>query len=193
MTEPIRLRTARLQLRGWVPADLVGFTAMNADPAVMRYFPAPLSAAESAARFETLRTDLQQRGWGWWVLAPAGAADFLGFVGLAPVAFAAPFSGGAGAEIVEIGWRLVRPAWGHGYATEAARACVAYAFDELGLPGLVSFTSELNHPSRAVMQRLGMTHDPREDFDHPLLPAGDRLSRHVLYRLSRATEPAPPG
>lgn len=193
MSDPITLSTTRLTLRPWTDDDRAPFAAMNADPEVMRYFPAPLTPAESAARFDQLRAELAERGWGWWALSPADSAEFLGFVGLAPVGFVAPFTVAAATAPVEIGWRLIRSAWGHGYATEAARAAAAYAFGPLGLAQIVSFTSELNLPSRAVMERLGMTHDPAEDFDHPRLPAGHRLSRHVLYRLSRADAPDPRG
>jgi RimJ/RimL family protein N-acetyltransferase len=157
----------------------VPFAALNSDPEVMRHFPATLTRAESDAfadligqRFET------NGGWGLWALERKDTRAFIGFTGLAPVSFEAPF-----APAVEIAWRLARPAWGHGYATEAARAAAGFAFDELGLDGLVSFTAPANVRSRAVMERLGMTRDPAEDFDHPRVPAGSPLRRHVLYRL----------
>ena len=107
---------------------------------------------------------------------------FAGYVGLWPATFDAPFT-----PAVEVGWRLARAHWGHGYATEAARASVADGFDRLQLDEILSFTATINHRSRRVMERLGMTHDPRDDFDHPALPPGHRLERHVLYRLPSAS------
>jgi RimJ/RimL family protein N-acetyltransferase len=145
----------------------------------MRHFPATLTRAESDAFADLIERGFETNGdWGLWALERKDTGAFIGFTGLAPVSFAAPF-----APAVEIGWRLARPAWGHGYATEAARAAVGVAFDELGLDGLVSFTAPANVRSRAVMERLGMTRDPAEDFDHPRVPAGSPLRRHVLYRL----------
>jgi RimJ/RimL family protein N-acetyltransferase len=145
----------------------------------MCHFPATLTRAESDAFADLIERGFETNGgWGLWALERKDTGAFIGFTGLAPVSFAAPF-----APAVEIGWRLARPAWGHGYATEAARAAVGLAFDELGLDGLVSFTAPANVRSRAVMERLGMTRDPAEDFDHPRVPAGSPLRRHVLYRL----------
>ena len=86
---------------------------------------------------------------------------------------------------VEKGWRLVRSAWGRGYATEAARAALAFGFERAGLEEIVSFTVPGNGPSWAVMERLGMARDPADDFDHPAIAAGHPLRRHVLYRLRR--------
>lgn len=172
--------TERLRLRQWTDADLDAFAAMNADPEVMRHFPAVLSRAESAASLDRLRSQLIEHGWGLWALELRGTREFLGFTGLAVPRFDAHFT-----PAVEIGWRLARPAWGHGYATEAARAAAEYGFTELELSEIVSFTTVSNRASRAVMERLGMTHDSFDDFDHPLLPRDHPLSRHVLYRLRR--------
>ena len=113
----------------------------------------------------------------------SASGEFVGFTGLAVPSFEAPFT-----PAVEVGWRLARPAWGHGYATEAARASLAYGFGELGLEEVVSFTSVGNARSRAVMERLGMTHDRAGDFQHPLLAPGDPLRPHVLYRPVACSE-----
>ena len=171
------IETDRLLLRGWRASDRAPFAAMNADPEVMRYFPAPLSREESDALADRLAADVEEQGWGLWALEERRTGAFIGFTGLARAGFEAHFT-----PAVEVGWRLARPAWGNGYATEAARACVAFAFAELSVEGLVSFTAAGNARSRAVMERLAMTHDPEEDFDHPALPAGHELRRHVLYR-----------
>ena len=172
------LRTERLLLRRWRASDRVPFAALNADREVMRHFPRPLTRHDSDRLAGRADADLAQQGWGLWALEHLATGRFLGFTGLARPRFDASFT-----PAVEIGWRLSRTAWGFGYATEAARAAAGFAFDELGLHELVSFTVEANARSRAVMRRLGMRHDPAEDFDHPLVPAGT-LRRHVLYRLA---------
>jgi RimJ/RimL family protein N-acetyltransferase len=151
---------------------------LNADPEVMRWFPSRLTREQSDAFAAFARSGIEERGWGLWALEVVDADAFVGFVGLNVPTFEAPFM-----PAVEIGWRLLRPAWGKGYATEAARAAAAFGFDALGLDGIVSFTAVGNERSRRVMERLGMMHDPAEDFDHPRLADGDPLRRHVLYRL----------
>lgn len=172
------IRTERLVLREWRDDDRDDWAAMNADPQVMEFFPARLDRVQSDAAFDRISGALAERGWGLWAVEHEGR--FLGFTGLAPVGFEAPFT-----PATEIGWRLRRDAWGHGFATEAARAVMRFAFDELGLDEVVSFTSVANARSRAVMARLGMTHDPADDFDNPKVPAGSPLRPHVLYRLKR--------
>jgi RimJ/RimL family protein N-acetyltransferase len=177
MTE---LATKRLLLRHWRDADRADFARLNADPEVMRHFPAPLEAHQSDALLRRIASDLEERGWGLWALEERDSGALVGFTGLAPVAFVAPFT-----PAVEIGWRLVRSHWGRGLAGEAARAALTFAFEELFLDEVVAFTSAGNQRSRAVMRRLGMTHDPADDFEHPLLAPGHRLRPHVLYRLRR--------
>jgi RimJ/RimL family protein N-acetyltransferase len=175
------LETERLLLRQWRPEDRAPFAALNADPEVMEHFPAPMTAAESDALADRLERLIEQQGWGLWAMQERATGRFVGFTGLAYPGFDAPFG-----PAVEIGWRLARDAWGQGLATEAARAATAFAFDELALDEIVSFTAVPNERSRAVMRRLGMRHDPAEDFDHPLVEQ-PHLRRHVLYRL-RATD-----
>jgi RimJ/RimL family protein N-acetyltransferase len=170
------LRTERLLLRRWRVSDRAPFAALNADPEVTRYFPQPLTRQASDRLAERADAGLEQQGWGIWALEELATGRFLGFTGLAHPSFEAPFT-----PAVELGWRLARAAWGVGFATEAARAAAAFAFDELDLDELVSYTAEPNVRSRAVMRRLGMRHDPADDFDHPHVPEGD-LRRHVLYR-----------
>ena len=145
----------------------------------MRFFSAPMTREESDALAQRAEREIAERGWGLWAAELEGSAPFIGFVGLAVPSFDAHFT-----PAVEVGWRLSREQWGNGYATEAARAATAFGFDELGLDEIVSFTSVANEPSRRVMERLGMTHDPQEDFDHPSVSDGP-LRRHVLYRLRR--------
>ncbi len=173
------LQTPRLVLRQWRAGDIESFAALNADPEVMRFFPAPMTREESDALAQRAERDIAERGWGLWAVEVEGSAPFIGFVGLAVPSFDAHFT-----PAVEVGWRLSREQWGNGYATEAARAATAFGFDELGLDEIVSFTSVVNKPSRRVMERLGMTHDPQEDFDHPSVSDGP-LRRHVLYCLRR--------
>ncbi|CAA9487196.1 MAG: Acetyltransferase, GNAT family [uncultured Solirubrobacteraceae bacterium] len=177
MTE---LGTERLVLRHWRAADAEPFAAMNADREVMRHFPGPLERQDSDALLRRIASELDERDWGLWALEERGSGLLLGFTGLSPVPFPAPFAPG-----VEIGWRLVRSHWGRGLASEAARASLAHGFGELALAEIVSFTFAGNERSRAVMRRIGMTRDPAGDFEHPLIPEGHRLRPHVLYRLRR--------
>jgi RimJ/RimL family protein N-acetyltransferase len=174
------LETERLLLRGWHDDDRAAFAALNADPEVMRYFPSVLTRTESDAVVDRIVRSFEVDGFGLWAVEERASRRFLGFTGLARPGFDAHFM-----PAVEIGWRLARAAWGRGFATEAARASAAFAFDDLGLAELVSFTAEQNARSRAVMRRLGMWHASAGDFDHPDLPPGHPLRRHVLYRLAR--------
>ncbi len=174
------LRTERLLLRRWRPEDRAPFAAMNADRRVMEFFPALLSQEESDARAARIEAHFERHGFGLWAVEVPGVVPFAGFVGLGVVDFAAPFT-----PCVEIGWRLAAANWGRGYATEGARAALAFAFDTVGLAEVVSFTVPANVRSRRVMEKLGMTHQPSDDFDHPLLPEGHWLKRHVLYRIAR--------
>jgi RimJ/RimL family protein N-acetyltransferase len=175
--EQKRLVGARVVLRPWTDEDLPAFAAMNADPEVMRYFRAPLSREESDKVAQLIRSTTGTQGWGWWALQ-VPEMEFAGFVGLSNVPFEASFT-----PAVEIGWRLARAAWGYGYATEGAHLALRYAFDELNLERVVSFTAVENMRSRHVMERLGMQHE--QDFDHPRL-IGHPLCRHALYAISKA-------
>jgi RimJ/RimL family protein N-acetyltransferase len=172
-----QLRTERLLLRRWRAADLEPFASINADPAVMEHFPALLSLEQSAALIARIERCFEDRGYGLWAVELPAQAELVGFVGLAPVDIDVAF-----APAVELGWRLARPFWERGIATEAAEAAIAFGIDELRLPGLVAYTSERNLRSRRVMERLGMQRDPAEDFMHPMLAAGHPLAPHVLYR-----------
>lgn len=182
---PDRLDAPRLILRRWRPEDREPFAALNADPEVMRHFPAPLDRDASDALAERIERCFEAEGFGLWAVERRSDGLFLGFTGLSRPRFEAPFT-----PCVEIGWRLAAHAWGRGYAPEAARAALADGFGRLGLAEIVSFTHAGNRPSRRVMEKLGMRHDPAEDFAHPALPEGHPLRPHVLYRL-RA--PAPGG
>jgi RimJ/RimL family protein N-acetyltransferase len=176
------LRTPRLVLRRWRCADREAFAALNADPRVMAHFPSTLTREESDASADRIERELAEQPFGLWAVEIPGVTAFAGFTGLHVPSFEAAFT-----PCVEIGWRLAFAHWGRGYATEAARAVLAYAWDPLGLAELVSFTAVDNARSRAVMDRIGMRHDPAADFDHPGLPEGHPLRRHVLYRVRRAS------
>jgi ribosomal-protein-alanine N-acetyltransferase len=176
---PTELTTERLLLRVWRDADREPFAGMNADRRVMEHFPSVQNREQSDAFVERIAARFARHGYGLWAVQPRdGTAEFVGFVGLQHIRFEAHFT-----PAVEIGWRLAHAAWGHGYATEAAHAVVRFAFDDIGLPELVSMTAVANERSRQVMRRLGMHHDPADDFDHPLV-IDARVRRHVLYRLS---------
>lgn len=178
MAAPAQLDTSRLLLRRWRASDHEPFAALNADPEVMEHFPNLLAREQSDRLVERIEAEFEHRGHGLWALETREGGEFIGFTGLAAVPFEAGFT-----PAVEIGWRLARPAWRHGYATEAARAALAFGFDELALEEIVSFAVPGNARSRAVMERIGMERDPAGDFDHPGLPVGHPLSRHVLYRI----------
>jgi ribosomal-protein-alanine N-acetyltransferase len=147
----------------------------------MEHFPAPLTRVESDAMVGRIETAFEVNGFGLWAVEVFGGPAFIGFVGLAVPRFEAHFT-----PAVEVGWRLAREHWGRGYATEAARAALDFGFGSAGLDEIVSFTVPANTRSRAVMERLGMTHDPSDDFDHPQIAPGHPLRRHVLYRLKRS-------
>ncbi|WP_441251796.1 GNAT family N-acetyltransferase [Kitasatospora sp. McL0602] len=170
------LRTERLHLRGWRDSDLDPWAAMNADPEVREYFPGLLTREQAAGSIQRFQQDITERGYGFWAVEVAATGEFIGFTGLDAVDDGMPFTG------VEIGWRLTRSAWGHGYATEAARACLDLGFRQLGLPEILAVTAVGNLRSQAVMERLGMTRDPADDFDDPDVPEGP-LRASVLYRI----------
>jgi ribosomal-protein-alanine N-acetyltransferase len=173
------LETERLVLRRWRPDDRGPFAAMNADPEVMEYLGPLLTRDESDALVERIEAQFDELGYGLWAVQVRETGVFIGFTGLALQTFPAHFT-----PAVEVGWRLARPAWGHGYASEAARAAVTYGF-HAGLDEIVSITSTTNLRSQRVMQRIGMTRDPDDDFVHPNRPPGDALAPHVLYRIRR--------
>lgn len=174
------LRGERVLLRRWTEDDLAPFAAMNADPRVMEHYPATLTREESDSFVrERVEPHFAEHGFGLWAVEVPGAAPFVGYVGLSLPGFEAHFM-----PCVEIGWRLGFEHWGKGYATEAARVAVEFGFSEAGLDEIVSFTVPENRRSIAVMERLGMTY--AGEFDHPRLPDGHRLRRHVLYRLARS-------
>jgi RimJ/RimL family protein N-acetyltransferase len=172
------LRTERLLLRPWRSEDRAPFAALNADPRVMEWFPALMTAAESDAVADRIETLFQENGWGLWAVEIPGAVPFIGFVGLNPSEATLGFPS------VEIGWRLAAEHWGKGYAPEAAVEALRFGFEDLSLDEIVSFTSVGNAKSRRVMTKIGMTHNPEDDFDHPRLPRTSPLLRHVLYRIT---------
>lgn len=175
------VRTERLLLRGWREADLGPFAALNSDPVVMEHFPGLMTRAESDGFVGRVVEGWAANGFGLWAVERAADGTFLGFTGLTVPRFDAPFM-----PAVEIGWRFARHAWGRGHATEAASAALVYGFETVGLEEIVSFTSPANVRSWRVMERIGMRRDAADDFDHPKLPDGHRLRRHVLYRMRRS-------
>jgi RimJ/RimL family protein N-acetyltransferase len=177
-TSPIR--TERLVLRRWRDGDREPFAAMNADPRVVEHLPGPLTREASDALVDRIEANFESRGFDVFAVGIPGVAAFAGFVGLTVPRFEAAFT-----PCVEVGWRLAPAHWGRGYATEAARASLAFGFERLDLAEIVSFTVAANVRSRRVMERIGMTRDPCDDFEHPALPAGHRLRPHVLYRIAR--------
>jgi RimJ/RimL family protein N-acetyltransferase len=180
MTE---LRTGRLLLRPWRTSDLEPWAAMNADPEVREHLGEVMTREQSDASVRRFQEEVAARGYGWWAVEVRESGRFVGFAGLDDVDEEMPFTG------VEIGWRLARSAWGHGYATEAALACLDFGFERLGLPEILALTTAGNLRSQAVMRRIGMTRDPAEDFDDPTVPGGP-LREGVVYRISREAHQA---
>ncbi|MFF0340059.1 GNAT family N-acetyltransferase [Kribbella sp. NPDC004875] len=173
------LQTDRLVLRRWRDSDLEPWAAMNADPEVREHLGDLLTREQSDASVARFQAEFDERGYGWWAVQVRTTGEFIGFAGLDPVDDGMPFEG------VEIGWRLARSAWGHGYATEAARASLAFGFETLELSEILAVTTATNLRSQAVMRRIGMTRDPADDFDDPTEPEGP-LRPNVLYRIERS-------
>ena len=174
------LRTERLRLRCWSPADRVAFAAINRDPRVMEFLGEPLSRERSDKLVDWIEAAFEANGFGFWVLEAPGVAPFVGIAGLGIPRFEAPFM-----PAVEVGWRLDPAYWGRGFATEAASAAIAHAFDVVGLDEVVAFTARDNVRSQRVMERVGMRRDADGDFEHPLVEVGSPLRLHVLYRIRR--------
>jgi len=174
----VRLETPRLILRRWRDEDRAPFAVLNADPVVMEHFVNPLTRQDSDDFVDRIEAHFDERGFGLWAVEVKASGDFAGFVGLWPPNW--------DPSLTEIGWRLAKEHWGHGYATEGATITTVDGFARLGLDEIVSFTSVDNIRSQRVMQKIGMTRDPADDFDHPNVPEGHRLRRHVLYRLRPA-------
>ena len=172
------LETERLLLRRWQDSDREPFAAMNADPRVMEFLPGMLTREESDRLIDDIESHFDNRGFGLFATELKSDRTLIGFIGLHVASFQAHFT-----PCVEIGWRIAAPYWGKGLATEGSRDVIRFAFEWLRLESLVSFTVPENVASRRLMEKLGMTHDPAEDFDHPRLAPGHRLRRHVLYRL----------
>jgi RimJ/RimL family protein N-acetyltransferase len=175
------ISTERLIMRGWRESDLAPWAAMNADPEVRQYLGPLLTFEQASAWVLTFQDDLDRYGFGFWAVEVRASGEFIGFTGLGTADEEMPVTG------VDIGWRLARPAWGRGYATEAALAALEYGFDILGLPEIVAVTMARNLRSQAVMRRIGMTSDPAEDFDDLDVDEGP-LCRHVVYRKPRDPE-----
>jgi RimJ/RimL family protein N-acetyltransferase len=173
------VRTDRLVMRRWRDSDLAPFAALNGDPETMLYFPETLGRTASDALVARIEERFERVGYGLWALELTETGEFIGFAGLNPMPDGVPGAGGT-----EVGWRLARHAWHHGYATEAAKAALGVAFDGASLPEVWSMTAVLNEPSQAVMRRIGMAEVAR--FDHPRVPEGSKLRPHVVYHLTRA-------
>ncbi len=174
---PPEIETARLRLRQWNGDDVERWADMNADPRVMKFFVEIAPRERSREQAARMRADLQRNGYGWFVMERKDVPGFAGILALDDIRYELPFR-----PLREIGWRLPVESWGHGYATEGARALLQFAFERLRWPRVVAMTAAVNAPSRRVMERLGMTHDPSEDFEHPRVPDGHDLKQHVLYR-----------
>ncbi len=171
------LETPRLRLRQWLAKDYAAYAAMCADEDVMRYFPRPLTRSESNSKIQKMQKLIKENGWGFWAVELKESGELIGLTGLNKPRDL-PFLKG-----IEVGWQYKVSAWGQGYATEAAKYALEFGFDSLALKNIIAFTAEINQPSRAVMQRLGMQKTAK-DFAHPGVPDGNPLKQHVLYTIS---------
>ncbi|MGY1489559.1 GNAT family N-acetyltransferase [Methylobacillus pratensis] len=176
---PVSIRTTRLHLRQWQDKDLAPFAALNADPEVTQFFPAPLTQEQSNTMARRCQTLIDERGWGLWAVESLQSKAFVGMIGLHIPTAPLPF-----APCVEIGWRLGKEHWGNGYATEGAIAALEVAFRDIELEEVVAFTSVHNTKSEAVMQRIGMKRD-EHTFAHPAVSSDNWLSQHCLYRIGK--------
>lgn len=181
----IILTTPRLILRTWKPSDIALMAAINSDPLVMEYFPATQNIVATQASIDYITQHYKNYGYGVYAVEIKDTHEFIGFVGLDHPSFEIPNFKPIGLPIVEILWRLSSSHWGKGYATEAARAVLHYAFTELNLDEIISFAVVANFKSRRVMEKIGLHHSDKDDFDHPKLEEKNPLRRHVLYRLTR--------
>ncbi len=179
------LETARLLLRPWQPSDHAPFAAMSADPQVMRYLVNPATREAVGPWIERQMAHYRDHGFGFLAAEERASGAFVGVVGLMHVPYEAHFT-----PAVEVGWRLARPFWGRGYAPEAARAWLQWGFKTLGLAEIVANTCVENRNSRQVMEKLGMTRNPSDDYDHPQIAAHVPERRQVLYRLACEKQPA---
>jgi RimJ/RimL family protein N-acetyltransferase len=180
MSTPLQLETPRLILRPWRESDRAPFAAMNADPAVMTYFPALMTPDESDAALDRFAAAYDRDRFGFLVAELRASGTFAGILGAQTMRDAVP---NLPQPAVEIGWRLPRALHGQGLATEGARATVDFCFNTLHLPEVVAITALGNQASRHVMEKLGMSHRPDLDFDHPRMPSGHPHQRHTLYQL----------
>jgi RimJ/RimL family protein N-acetyltransferase len=184
-TSKIILTTDRLILRTWKASDLPLMTTISSDPLVMEHFPAIQNITATQALIDRINQHYEKFGYALCAVETKDMHEFIGFVGLNQPSFEIPKFIPKGLPIVEIGWRLSAKHWGKGYATEAAKAVLRYAFTELNLDEIISFTVTANTKSCRVMEKIGLHHSEADDFDHPKLEENSSLRRHVLYRLTR--------
>lgn len=177
MANVVELKTDRLILRQWKESDLLPFAKMNADPEVMEYYPSTISESESNQLANRIKGFITKRSWGFWAVETINENEFIGFVGLHKPTYDLPVS-----SCVEVGWRFSKKYWGKGYATEAAKESLRFAFEDLQLNEVYSFASVSNKKSCSVMERLNMV-NTGNNFEHPIIPEGHSLREHVLYKI----------
>lgn len=173
------IETDRLILRDWKDDDLIAFRKINSDDQVMEYFPKTLTDEETDNFYHLIKEEIKDSGYGLFAAELKGSGEFIGFIGLHKANFEADFT-----PCIEIGWRLKKEAWGKGYATEGARAALAYGFDTLGFKEIYSFTATINKRSENVMKKIGMNY--MKNFNHPKLAPDHSLCEHVLYCIKGA-------
>ncbi|HWZ02893.1 MAG TPA: GNAT family N-acetyltransferase [Mucilaginibacter sp.] len=172
------IETSSLILREWIATDVQPYIALNQDKEVMEFFPSIKTADETIEQIQRISKHIEQHGYGFFAVERKDNGQFIGFTGLTHPGFEAEFT-----PCIEIGWRLSRENWGHGFATEAAKACLKFGFDNLGVDKIYSFTSVQNVRSEQVMKKIGMIKEGY--FEHPSIEDGHFLKRHVLYKIEK--------
>jgi RimJ/RimL family protein N-acetyltransferase len=173
--------TGRLILRNWRESDRAEYLRTCNTAAVTAHLDGPATPEEADAAFARIAKSQEDHGFSFWAIERKADGALLGYCGLRICDdLERPVHGE-----VEIGWRLREDAWGRGYAVEAARACIAWAWGNLGVDRVVSFTVPANAPSWRLMERLGMVRRPDLDFAHPRFPPDHPLSRHITYAIDR--------
>lgn len=176
------LETERLILRQWKESDRDPFETLNSDEETMRFFPSTYSREVSDKLIDREMDRIKKGDIGLLAVEVKITGEFIGFIGIARPSYKTHFT-----PCTEIGWRLSRSSWGKGYATEGAIEVLRFAFDELGLEEIVSFTTKENIASIKVMEKIGMIRDIDGDFDHPLVEEGNKLRKHVLYKIKKTS------
>ena len=169
-------KSTRLGFRNWKMEDLVEFAKLNADEAVMEHFPKTLSNNEVIEFIGRLKRHFEENGFTYYATEIIETKEFIGMIGLARQKYKTKFT-----PAIDIGWRLKRTAWGKGYATEGAKRCIEYAFNDLAINKIIAVCTIKNGKSENVMKKIGMT--KKGAFNHPELRNHPKYEKHFCYEI----------